>query len=191
MIADDSEASLSWLRSLPNPRPLVWRSYIYRRRLWYGFLCLSVLLVAVGIPLYYGLQQMAETTTLEKLRPNQIALYLGAMVVVSYVLFVHSLFKQYDDLKWLGQRGTLTEANIQAVFRNHRKLIVGYRFYDDQGREREREAVIDIDPEHPLQPLKAGMVVPLLYDPLRSEHRNYLWAEASIYLTSPHQASRT
>jgi hypothetical protein len=182
-VPSEAEDSYVWLRSLPFPRPLVWKTFIYRRRIWYGFLSLLLLLTAVGIPLFYGLQQMSSSTTADKTRPNQIALYLGAMIVVSYVVFVHSLFKQYDDLKWLGQRGSVTEANILAVFRNQHKLIVGYRFWDDQGREREREAVIDIDASHPVPELKAGMVIPLLYDPQKPEQRNYLWAEASIYLT--------
>jgi hypothetical protein len=141
-----------------------------------------MLLLLVGVPLLYGLDQMTSTTTWEKMRPNQIALYLGAIVVVAYVLFVHSLFKLFDDVKWLGQRGAIAEANLLSVMRGPKKLIVSYRFWDDEGRERERDAVIDIIAESSLSELKAGMTVPILYDPAKPEHRNYLWAEAEIYL---------
>jgi hypothetical protein len=181
-VAEDVDAGFAWLASLPFPRPLVWQTYIVRRRIWYGILCILLLFFAVGIPLFYGLQQMEMSATMDKIRPNQIAVSLGAMLVVSYVLFVHSLFKQYDDLKWVGERGELTEANIYAVFENQRKLVINYRFWDDAGCAREREAIIDIDPNHPMANLTPGMVVPLLYDPLKPNHRNYLWAEASTYL---------
>jgi len=181
-MAAETEDAYDWLRSLPFPRPLVWRSYIYKRRLWYGFLCTVLLLSAVGIPLLFGLQQIQGQPSSDKLQPNQIAIYLGALVVVSYVMFVYTLFRQYDDVKWLGQRGEITEANILAVFRSQRKIFIGYRFWDKAGKEQEREAVIDIDSNYPLPELTSGMVVPLLYDPHKPEHRNYLWAEVSNYL---------
>ena len=182
-MAEETESPFAWLNAFATPRPFVWQAYIYRRRLWYWFICFILLLLLVGIPLLYGIQHMPNDSTFEKLEPTQIALYLGAMVVVSYVMFVYSLFKQDDDLKWLGQRGLIAEANILAVFRSPRKLFVGYRFWDSEGREREREAVIDIDEKHPIPELIPGMVVPLLYDPNKPEHRNYLWAEISTYVT--------
>lgn len=130
-----------------------------------------------------GIRQLPNQPTFEKLEPTQNALSFGALIVVAYVAFVYSLFKQYDDFKWLSQHGFLAEANILAVFRSPRKLFVGYRFWDQDGNERQREAVIDIDDNHPIGELNPGMIVPLLYDPSKPEHRNYLWAEVSAYVT--------
>jgi hypothetical protein len=180
---DKTDSVYVWLNSLPIPRPLTWRGDIYRRRYWYGFLCLLLLVLLVGVPHYYGLHQMQDEPTVEKLKPNQIPVALGALIVVSYVTFVLLLFKQYDDIKWLGQRGAITEANILAVYRSQRKLFVDYRFWDAEGREREREAVIDVDDSRPIPELKAGMIVPILFDQHKPEKRNYLWAEISSFLT--------
>jgi hypothetical protein len=181
-VNNDSESIFAWLHSMPSPRPLVWQKHVFRRRIWYGLLCILLLFILVGLPILYGLQQVSSTNAPEKVKPTQIALYLGAIVVVAYVMFVLSVFKIYDDVKWLGQRGAIAEANLLAVLRGRKKLIVSYRFWDGEGRERERDATIDIERIHPVTDLAAGMNVPILYDPLKPEQRNYLWAEAANYL---------
>jgi hypothetical protein len=183
MATTDADTTINWLNSLAIPRPLIWQSYVSRRRIWYGFLCLLLLVCAVLAPLIFFVKHMQEETNPEGFRPAQIALALGAGIVVSYVIFILSIFKQYDDIKWLGQRGLIAEANIFAVYRSNRKLMVGYRFWDEQGQEREREAIIDVDESRPILDLAPGMVVPLLYDQRKPEQRNYLWAEASNFLT--------
>jgi hypothetical protein len=179
----ETEDAFAWLSGLPKPRPLVWQPFVYRRRAWFGFLCVLLLLLAVGIPIYHGLDQMTADANQDRIKFNHIAIILGAAIVVGYVVFVHSLFRLYDDVKWLAQRGSIAEANILLVFRGSKKLIVSYRFWDDKGKELERDAVIDVDETHPVHDLQPGMVVPILYDPVKPETRSYLWAEAATYLT--------
>ena len=179
----EPQAALEWLRQMATPRPLTWRPFVKRRRFWYGLAACFLLTFFVGLPIIWGMREIGESATQTHMRPNQIAVYFGALFVVAFIYYVWQMTKQYENAKWLARQGSVTEANLLLVLRGGRNLFVSYRFWDAQGRERERDAVIVPDsPEEDLPELQAGDIVPLLYDPQRPDQRNFLWAEVGRYV---------
>jgi hypothetical protein len=173
------------------PRPFVWYRFIKVRRSMYGLASLGLLIVCVGIPLLYFGSQMQTSMHSNSLRPNQIALYFGALVVVSFVIYSYVLHKLWDESKWLARHGRIEEANLLWVIEADNRLVVTYRFWTPEGVEVNKETVIDADGKKPLAPLKAGDVAPVLYDPRGPRKRSMLWAEIERYVTLPQQNAET
>ena len=179
----DPLAAFEWLRQMKTPRPFDWQGFVRSRRFWYGIAAICLLGFFVGLPFSWGIKQAGESATGGHLKPNQIAMYFGALFVVGFIIFLAQLNKQYENARWLSRHGTLGEANLLLVLNGGRNLFVSYRFWDAQGNERERDAVIVPDsPDEELPVLKAGDLVPLLYDPENPDKRNFLWVEIAKYV---------
>ncbi len=173
----------AYLRGFAIPRPFGWYRYVEQRRAMYSVGSLVLLVVAVVFPLLIGLAEVRNEYSFDHLRPNQIALYFGALVVVAFVRYSYILHKLWDDSKWLSRYGQIEEANLLWVIRSKDRLIVTYRFWTYQGLEIVKETIIDADGPHALAPLAAGDVVPVLFDPRSPRQRSMLWAEIERYVT--------
>jgi hypothetical protein len=171
-----------YLRDMPPPRPFVWFRYVEQRRFVYGVACVILLVLCVVIPLLYSLSEVRNEYSFDRIRPNQIALYFGALVVVAVVRYSYVLHKQWDDSKWLARYGRLEEANLLWVIRGRDRLVITYRFWTPRGEEVMKETVIDADGPAPLAALGAGDIAPVLYDPRSPHRRSMLWAEVERYV---------
>jgi hypothetical protein len=174
--------SFEALAQITPTRPFGWYRFIETRRRIYMLASLLLLFVCVFVPLVYSLSQLHNEYTFDRIRPNQIALYFGALVVVAFVRYTYVLHKLWDESKWLARYGQLGEANLLWVIRGKQRMIVTYRFWTARGVEVMREAVIDEDGPGHLTPLAAGDVVPVMYDPRNPKQRNMLWAEIERYV---------
>jgi hypothetical protein len=179
-----------FLRDLSTPRPFNWYKFVEGRRRMYGWGSLALLLGCVVLPLLIGLSEIRNEYNFDKLRPNQIALYFGALVVVAFVRYSYVLHKLWDDSKWLARYGQIEEANLLWVIHSKDRLIVTYRFWTFQGKEVMKETVIDADGPNHLADLSAGDVVPVLFDPRSPRTRSMLWAEIERYVTIGETARR-
>jgi hypothetical protein len=189
-----------FLSDLALPRPMVWQSFVKARRYFYSFGAIGLLAVCIGLPLllFIGEGREAQPSPLDHVRPGQVALYFGALVVVAFIRYAYVLFKLWDNSKWLAQYGSIAEANLLWVIRGENRLIVTYRFWTPTGVEVRKETVIDADGPIPLADLCAGDVVPVLYDLRGPKSRGMLWAEIERYVTlresprarSPHIGQR-
>jgi len=106
------------------------------------------------------------------------------LVVIAFVRYSYVLYKLWDESKWLARNGRIEEANLLWVIQSDKRLIVTYRFWSADGTEIQKETVIDADGIKPLAALKAGDVVPVLFDPRSPKRRSMLWAEIERYVTT-------
>jgi hypothetical protein len=180
----------AYLHDLPMPRPFVWYGFVKLRRTIYSLASLMLLLVCVGGPMLYFVAELNGHPTTDRGKANQIALYFGALVVVAFVRYSYVLHKLWDDSKWLARNGRIEEANLLWVIKSEKRLVVTYRFWTPDGVEIQKETVIDADGNKPLAELKAGDVVPALYDTKSPRRRSMLWAEIERYVTQVEAPAR-
>ena len=147
----------------------------------YVLTALFLIIVFEGWPELMTLMHMGTGMSWKDVHVQQVPLYMGMLVVVAFVGTCYALYKQFDDSKWLARHGEIGEANLLAVQRGGRQLLVMYRFWDARGREYEREATITAEGKEVLPALGSGDIVPVLYDRLRPS-RNLLWPEISRYV---------
>ena len=172
------------LRDISPTRPFGWLPFVNVRRYLYLFVALALLGLFIFLPAsHYIGEAHATGQTDTSVHPNQITLYFGALVVVAFIRYAWVVFKLWDNSKWLARYGSVEEANLLWVIHGERRLIVTYRFWTPEGKEVQKETVIDADGPVPLADLSAGDVVPVLYDPHSPRRRNMLWAEIERYVT--------
>jgi hypothetical protein len=177
-----SEALMQWLNTLPYPRPFFWLRYVYWRRAVYGLVTLLMLIGFVGVPFYNGLTETKGLEPNAKLFTYWTTIILGTLIVSAFARVSLNASRLFDDCKWLAQSGAVGEASLIWVLGTDKAVSITYCFYDIHGRERQREALITNETAQPLPTLSAGDIVPVLFDPHKSDQRNMLWLEISRYV---------
>jgi hypothetical protein len=178
----DSDQVTDWLHSLPFPRPFLWMQFVYVRRATYIVVTLFTLMACVGIPIWKALGQMRNYEGVSHLVSYQVGLFFGALIVVSFARISYAATKLFDDCKWLSRFGAVGEANLLWVLGDENGAVITYRFWDLQGRERQRETVVAPDNGRKLPVLCAGDMIPVLFDPHHPDARNLLWIEITRYV---------
>ncbi len=173
------------LRELPMPRPFAWYGFIRNRRMTYAFACLALLVCLVLLPLLYSMGQVHNQFNADRIKPNQVLLFFGALIVVALVRYTLALEHLWRDSRTLARYGRIEEANLLWVISNPQRVVATYRFWTLEGEEIVRETVIDADGPHPLAAMSAGDTVPVLYDTQNPKRRNMLWAEIERYVALP------
>jgi len=177
-----SEDLIHWLNTLAYPRPFSWQRYVYWRRAVYGLVTTLMLVGFVGVPFYNGLVQSHGMEPNTKLLTYWTTIILGAFIVGAFARVSLNSSRLFDDCKWLAQSGAVGEASLLWVLGSDKSVTITYVFYDIHGRERQREACITTENGQPLPKLSSGDLIPVLFDPHKSDKRNMLWIEVSRYV---------
>jgi len=181
MFFEPNEIS-DWLQALPFPRPFLWMRFVYVRRATYILVTIFTMTTCVAVPIWRALSQSHSYEGMSKIITYQIGLFFGALIVVAFARISYAATKLFDDCKWLSRFGVVGEANLLWVLGDENGAVITYRFWDLQGRERQRETSVVPENGRKLPPLASGDVVPVLFDPHHPDSRNLLWIEIARYV---------
>jgi len=187
----NSEGLNHWLNTLPYPRPFSWQRYVHLRRAVYGLITLLMLVGFVGVPFYNGLMHIRGVGPHQQLFRYWTTVIMGSVIVSAFALVSRNAGRLFDDCKWLARFGAVGEASLLWVLGSDKAINVTYCFYDIHGRERQREAYIVSEQGQPLPTLRAGDIVPVLFDPHQSDKRNMLWVEVARFVHLDERAGRS
>jgi len=117
-------------------------------------------------------------------------LILGAGIVSAFVQISIQASKLFDDCKNLAKRGIAEAANVLWVIRSRDSLMITYRYWDDEGREHQRDASAPLSLFTNTDPPVAGDMLPVLFDPKKPGQINLLWLEIAQFVEQDAKAIR-